>query len=93
MYSDVDGVDVTSIDVNDGYFVSKSDPTKTYPLNVAKVTKLDNGKLVMVQYAVSGLPFSTYADFGSLVIKPGQVKDVKGRFFVGKTFNSIDLKF
>ncbi len=92
MYSDVDGVDVNSIDVNDGYFISKSDPAKTYPLNVANVTKLDDCKLVMVQYAVSGLPFSIYADFGSLVIKPGQVKDSKGRFFPGRTFSSISLK-
>lgn len=92
-YSDAEGIDVSTIDVTDAYYVSKSNPSKSYPVNSVSTTKLDGGKLVIVKYFVKGLPFETYADFGSLVIRSGQVKDSKGLTFAGRVFRPISIHF
>ncbi len=88
VYSDSDGIDATSIDANDAYFVSKTDATKTYPATVKSSRVDDDGRLAFVQYFAAN---PTHKDFGAVVIRAKQVKDRKGNFAPRKVIGSLTL--
>ncbi len=88
MYSDVDGIDVNSIDDQDAYFVSRTNPATTYPAQVYSSRLGEEDKILTVEY-LARVPW--YTDVGGLVIRPQQVKDKLGNFAPGKTFTPIQL--
>jgi hypothetical protein len=88
VYSDADGIDSGSIDTNDAYFTSKSNPSKTYPVTVYSHRLDDGDQLAFVEYLASS---SAYRDAGSLVIKSKQVKDKKGNFAPKKVIGPLSL--
>jgi hypothetical protein len=88
LYSDADGIDSSSIDTNDAYFVSKSNPSKTYPVTIHSRRLDDGDRLAFVEYLASS---SAYRDVGSLVIKSNQVKDKKGNFAKQKVIGPLTL--
>ncbi len=89
VYSDPDGMDTSTIDVNDGVFRSKSNRTLTYAIAAREITAMDDGKLVVVRYLLSG---TNYSDVGSFLIKANQVKDKKGNFVATTTFGQLNLR-
>ena len=88
MYSDVDGIDVNSIDDQDAYFVSRTNSATTYPAQVYSSRLGEEDKVLTVEY-LARVPW--YTDVGGLVIRPPQVKDKLGNFAPGKTFAPIQL--
>ncbi|MFO0941767.1 MAG: hypothetical protein U0930_13505 [Pirellulales bacterium] len=72
LLSDSDGVDVASIDNNDAYFTSRTNPTKQYP---ALVNNISGSSVIDVQYIS---PYEAIGDIDSLVIRPSQIKDKRG---------------
>jgi hypothetical protein len=88
VYSDADGLDLSSIDDQDAYFVSRTDPTTTYPVLVYFSQLGEDEKVLTVEY-LARVPW--YTDVGGIVIRPNQVKDKLGNFAPGKTISPIQL--
>lgn len=80
--SDADGINLASIDLQDAYFTSKSNPTKTYPVSSVKKISSDGDKSVLVTYSI---PEANYQDVSGIVLRSRQIKDKKGNFAPART--------
>lgn len=86
VYSDAQGIDLSSIDANDVYFGSKTDPTKRYPATIYAMRSSDNERLVFVEYLVAA---AYYRDVDAMTIQEGQVKNSVGNYVSTKKFAGL----
>jgi hypothetical protein len=87
LYSDAQGLDTTSLDVNDIKFASKSVSGKTYPCTSMRILKSsDSDKLISVIYYADP---SVATDAAAVIVNPNQVKDKTGSFAPSTTIKVI----
>lgn len=91
IYSDRSGIDLSTLDISDVLFTSKTDGTKRYPASLIGVTSHDRDRLVRVVYSFrSENPFDpAFTDIDGVQIRAQRVKDKLGNWVPAKTIRPI----
>lgn len=84
--SDADGINLSSVDLNDVHFVSRTNATKTYPVIAAGIYADDGDRMGFAEYSIS---LADAPDVGALVLKSNQIFDKKGNAAPAKRFDNL----
>ena len=91
IYSDRNGIDLSTLDISDVVFTSKTTATKRYPASLIGLRSHDSDRLVRVTYSFrSENPFDpAFTDIDGVQIRAQKVKDKLGNWVPAKTIRPI----
>ena len=91
VYSDRNGIDLSTLDVSDVVFTSKTSSSKRYPASLIGLRSHDSDRLVSVTYSFRSENPSdpAFTDIDGVQIRAQKVKDKLGNWVAAKTIRPI----